>query len=190
MEPHHFSSQIHDLESCPLREENRQLKLELEAIKDLAQKTEGERQQYCADLMAADEHIEELEAKIKELELALSNSREYGRQLCKRFNDYRQRINELEETKSKMYDSNQLMNANIKELEATISKLETAAPKWISLKDRLPYSMERVLVCTTRGTFAPATYSPLTNSWIEHGQLLGKVTHWMPLPSSPTTEEK
>lgn len=133
METHHFSSQIHDLESCPLREENRQLKLELEAIKDLAQKTEGERQQHCADLMAADERIEEL--------------------------------------------------------EAVISKLETAAPKWISVKDRLPYSMERVLVCTTRGTFAPATYSPLTNSWIEHGQLLGKVTHWMPLPDTPTTED-
>lgn len=72
MEAHHFSSQTHDLESCPLREENRQLKLELEAIKDLAQKTEGERQQHCADLMAADERIEELEARIKELETTIS----------------------------------------------------------------------------------------------------------------------
>ena len=168
METHHFSSQIHDLESCPLQEENRQLKLELEAIKDLAQKTEGERQQHCADLMAADERIEELEARIKEFELALSNSREHEKALRKCFDIHRQRI---------------------KELEATISILETTQ-KWISVKDRLPYSMERVLVCTTRGTFAPATYSPLTNSWIEHGQLLGKITHWMPLPPPPTTEEK
>ena len=34
------------------------------------------------------------------------------------------RIAELDETKSKMYDANQLMNANIKELEARIKELE------------------------------------------------------------------
>lgn len=108
----------------------------------------------------ADKVMDALQKRIKELEHALSNSREYGRQLRKRFNDYRQRINEL---------------------EADISKMETTQ-KWISVKDRLPPKNVEFLGCTIKGGVYPCWFL-----FPEHA--IGHLSHWMPLPTPPTTED-
>lgn len=70
----------------------------------------------------------------------------------------------------------------IKELEATISKMETTTPKWISVKDRLPPKNKEFIGCTIKGS--------VSSCWIvfsEHA--IDRLSHWMPLPPPPTTEE-
>lgn len=116
----------------------------------------------------ADKVMDAMEARIKELELALSNSREHEKALRKCFDNHRQRIKELE-----IYDCRKMSSMNtetlknirggvacefeklktrVKELEENIQsveknadywadrcmELEAKQPKWISAKDRLP----------------------------------------------------
>lgn len=89
----------------------------------------------------ADSVMDELEARIKELELALSNSREHEKALRKCFDNHRQRIKELDEQLHELAEREcVLCKKKIKELEVVISKMETTVPKWISVKDRLPTS--------------------------------------------------
>lgn len=112
----------------------------------------------------ADKVMDSMEAKIKELELALSNSREHEKALRKCFDNHRQLI---------------------KDLEATISILETTQ-KWISVKDRLPPKGQHVLVARTHRSLYPIDVVCWSEDYITHDI----VTHWMPLPDAPTTEGK
>lgn len=70
--------------------------------------------------------------------------------------------------------------------ETRIQKPESQFPKWISVKDRLPTS------CTTQYLVYNETTKEYGESFfsliLECFQF--KVTHWMPLPPPPTTEEK
>lgn len=84
------------------------------------------------------------------------------------------------------------MEARIKELEEVISILETTTPKWISVKDRLPPEGKFVIAFSPHGVF-PAYYESYSNkdfAWWIDGNPVCNVTHWMPLPPPPTTEEK
>ena len=52
--------------------------------------------------------------------------------------------------------------------------------RWIDIKEQLPKSDERVLICTKSGKVTISTY--LGDKWKTHDKT---VERWMPLPSSP-----
>ena len=68
---------------------------------------------------------------------------------------------------------------------AYIQQLEAAQPKWISVEERLPDEIARVLVYID-GYY---TVSELHNLWggmvWDYMGIDGRPTHWMPLPEPP-----
>lgn len=93
----------------------------------------------CYHKPEADSVMDSMEARIKELELALSNSREHEKALRKCFDNHRQRIKELEEENKHLedyidaYQKSEALNIEkldkkderIKELESDLSTMET-----------------------------------------------------------------
>ena len=60
--------------------------------------------------------------------------------------------------------------------------------EWISVKDRLPYIGEIVLICVvgTYDTYVGVSFGENKFVTILNMQLLeNKITHWMPLPNPP-----
>lgn len=60
--------------------------------------------------------------------------------------------------------------------------------EWISVKDRLPEKLNKVLVAHHNGITIAYYYN---NSWVgKQGKkhYLSSVTHWMPLPERPEGE--
>lgn len=70
--------------------------------------------------------------------------------------------------------------------------------KWISVKERLPVHRELVLVSSMdlitkkHSWFYLARYTDFFDGikfdekrWFSEGGILGRVTHWMPLPTPP-----
>jgi len=57
--------------------------------------------------------------------------------------------------------------------------------EWISVKNRLPKSTERVLICDAQGWIFTGSYED--GQWQQTvGDECGiEVTHWMPLPRPP-----
>lgn len=83
------------------------------------------------------------------------------------------------------------MEQRIKELEATISKLEKVAPKWISVEDVLPQWGKLVKIKFKDGKEDERRFSA-DYKWVSKGMQTCEsvnVTHWMPLPPPPTTED-
>lgn len=79
----------------------------------------------------------------------------------------------------------------IKELKATISKLEKVAPKWISVNGKLPPEGMVVIAFSPQGV-SPAYYESYSHkdfAWWIDGKPVCNVTHWMKLPEPPTTED-
>lgn len=67
--------------------------------------------------------------------------------------------------------------------------LEAAAPKWISVEERLPEELEDVLVLSRNGSCTWAEVAHLMrNQWWRVGIPMINVTHWMPLPEAPKEE--
>lgn len=80
---------------------------------------------------------------------------------------------------------------------------EAAAPKWISVEERLPENSNLVMV---RGPYVPVTVGQLMQEgcwwrFLDEGDLEGGIdvvgandspfiTHWMPLPDAPKEGEK
>ena len=88
----------------------------------------------------ADKVMDAMEVRIKELELALSNSREHEKALRKCFDNHRQRIKELE---AKLNDKEQCCkwcsnDARIDGLHKRIAELESYLPKWKVLDNLAP----------------------------------------------------
>lgn len=69
-----------------------------------------------------------------------------------------------------------------------IAELESQLPKWISVKDRLPPKGQHVLV--VRNHSLRSLYPIDVVCWSEDYITHDIVTHWMPLPLPPTTEDK
>lgn len=77
-----------------------------------------------------------------------------------------------------------------------------ATPTWISVKDRLPYGGEWVLVIGVfthkkGGWCVPHVAEMRWGKWCAQDEMLPylderglKITHWMPLPKPPITEEE
>lgn len=62
------------------------------------------------------------------------------------------------------------------------------ADEWISVEERLPEPLERVVAFDSRGNMFTAVYiSHMTgkNAWCSPLCYCGEVTHWMPLPGPP-----
>lgn len=83
------------------------------------------------------------------------------------------------------------MEQRIKELEATISISETTEPKWISVEDVLPQWGKLVKIKFKDGKEDERRFSA-DYKWVSKGMRTCEsvnVTHWMPLPPTPTTED-
>lgn len=79
----------------------------------------------------------------------------------------------------------------VKELEATISISETTEPKWISVEDVLPQWGKLVKIKFKDGKEDERRFSA-DYKWVSKGMRTCEsvnVTHWMPLPPPPTTED-
>ena len=65
---------------------------------------------------------------------------------------------------------------------------ERAKSEWISVEERLPKHLEKVLVCDTEQKMVTAVYIDYGNGkgdWGTAVRLTNKVTHWMPIPEPP-----
>ena len=72
------------------------------------------------------------------------------------------------------------------EVRDLLVKLLRGQPQWISVKDRLPQSFEKVLIYHRNGI----SYGWYNGRYWERGaktnhRALETVTHWMPLPEPP-----
>ena len=72
---------------------------------------------------------------------------------------------------------------------ALTQQLKAQVPKWISVEERLPNKIERVLV--TDGMFVCEAWLSLYGSWMRIGSELRIVTptHWMPMPEPPKEDD-
>ena len=68
-------------------------------------------------------------------------------------------------------------------MDQAADMLEQDAPRWISVKDRLPENDDEVAIAS--GSYMTTGY--YDGEW--HG-MLSYVTHWMPLPEPPKEEIK
>lgn len=76
----------------------------------------------------------------------------------------------------------------IRYLESERDAALAKAPRWISVKERLPRCGERVLV--TNGGSVWEAYLSISHKWVRQEFVWGiDVTHWMPLPSAPKEGE-
>ena len=88
------------------------------------------------------------------------------------------------------------LSEQCREQEEEIEELQKAVPQWISVKDRLPESIIYDCPCllVTDGSLIHMAYF-VENEWIfaDSGQAKDKmfyeVTHWMPLPETPESED-
>lgn len=74
---------------------------------------------------------------------------------------------------------------------AYIQQLEAQAPRWISVKERLPEKKQRVMVYTVQGTYRIGVFSFVGDKgavWFKCDKSCITVTHWMPLPEPPKEE--
>lgn len=119
------------------------------------------------------------------------------------------RIKELEEKYKRLFGENQgnfdAMSIAIDGWEKRecallerITELESQLPKWISVKDRLPekYGPYLVIYKDCKGDDVMDVFHYLLDKtdgstcWVYDYQEVTSVTHWIPLPPPPTTEEK
>lgn len=147
----------------------------------------------------ADKVMDAMERRIARLTALVEglkkNSLVLGEIYHKRLAQEQARIKELVKAKRdiltrnvELIGENAQLTMQVRELEATISKMETTTPKWISVKDRLPPKGQHVLV--VRNHRLRSLYPIDVVCWSEDYITHDIVTHWMPLPSAPTTEEK
>ncbi len=74
-------------------------------------------------------------------------------------------------------------DVRINDAIAYIQKLEAAAPKWISVEERLPSNTRKVLIYTRRHKTFISYYNPADGMWgYEYDY---DITHWMKLPEPP-----
>lgn len=127
-----------------------------------------------------------LQNRIKELEADAELDQKKRLMLCRGYNQKCERVKELEEDIQLIEKKTDLQADRIKELEATISKMETTAPKWISVNDRLPKGSPMLPALTEEGDRI------WWGNWHDNNLEIYGITHWLDnaFPPPPTTEEK
>lgn len=85
----------------------------------------------------------------------------------------------------------QQLEHQIGELTEKVAQLEEAQPKWISVEERLPEEFEHVLTYERNNEVSWLRVSYMYDGlWWRSGlKALGKVTHWMPLPEPPRSDD-
>lgn len=146
----------------------------------------------------ADKVMDAMEARIKELELYdyrrlpsvyTESFKNIRGGVAYEFEKLKARIKELE-SQCTQYQS-ELMNRN-PALNTDISKMETTTTKWISANDRLPEEQIDVLFIEEDGCVHIGEMWKAKNEvyWFGRGEpCCNYVTHWMPIPTPPTTEK-
>lgn len=134
-----------------------------------------------ADYEAEKMRLQELESENKKLEDYIDAYQKSEAINIAKLDEKDERIKELE-----LALSNAVAGGNIALEQA--KKLESQLPKWISVKDRLPPKGQHVLV--VRNHRLRSLYPIDVVCWSEDYITHDIVTHWMPLPPPPTTEEK
>ena len=80
---------------------------------------------------------------------------------------------------------------NTIERGATVS-FEYAAPRWISVEERMPLPHEDVAIIIRQGgyTYLRVGWHGCACQWMQAGlgMIEGEVTHWLPLPEPPKEE--
>lgn len=112
----------------------------------------------------ADKVMDAMETRIKELEVKINDKE----QCCK-------------------WCSN---DSRIAGLNKRIAELESQLPKWISVKDRLPEENKKVLVSNPSAHTSKIAWKYRGQWFFDTNFDILEPTHWMPLLSVPTTEEK
>lgn len=158
---------------------------------------QGETKAYIKE--EADSVMDAMEARIKELEeanrrtqnqwmesrMSLKATKIYARFASEEYDDFG------EVDADQFYYRKEHADKVIDELEATISKLEKVAPKWISVNGKLPPEGMVVIAFSPQGVF-PAYYESYSHkdfAWWIDGKPVCNVTHWMKLPEPPTAED-
>lgn len=70
---------------------------------------------------------------------------------------------------------------------AYIKQLEAKDPQWISVKERLPETEGKYIVCTAKGSVYCAKFSTRHGPAF-HTDMYTHITHWMLLPELPEEE--
>lgn len=82
--------------------------------------------------------------------------------------------------------SNDISEVETNDIQTTETPEERFGDKWISVNDRLPKDLERVLAYyDERGEITTTTYLKYSGRFALESDIYGKVTHWMPLPKAP-----
>lgn len=183
-----------------LEEENKHL----EDYIDAYQKSEA---LNIEKLDKKDERIKELESDLSTMEVSYEALIKNAVIVAKVTElQLQNRINELEKQNDVLNAEYDLLKSaseeKIKELEVVISKMETTAPKWISVKDRLPKEKNKRLVFEDHkgnlhcGFFQDAAFANgqiFYESTKGHGEefLISEVRRFYEiLPPPPSIEEK
>lgn len=71
--------------------------------------------------------------------------------------------------------------------QKTVDAADVLRSQWISVKDRMPKTFERIIVCR-EGGIVEQGYKDVGDWWKVYGTRTKRVTHWMPLPETPEEE--
>ena len=85
-----------------------------------------------------------------------------------------------------LYDNNCCLPFNI--AKSLTDKGYRKQSEWISVDEKFPKHLEKVLVCDDKQNMFMALYVTYDNGgfdWCTSVRLVYKVTHWMPLPEAP-----
>lgn len=105
--------------------------------------------------------------------------------------DLEAQVKILEKANAELIKRVQALEEDCNKLEATISISETTEPKWISVEDVLPQWGKLVKIKFKDGKEDERRFSA-DYKWVSKGMRTCEsvnVTHWMPLPPPPTTED-
>lgn len=136
-------------------------------------------------------YIEQLKGRINELELRLDayNGNLYD-VVCADNDKLREKIAVLEDERNAMAEENRILSMRVQ-------RLVDASPRWISVGERLPELCQVVFFGGNNfvdvGHYTnelPQWTSVLNSGGFWYGKKCKLVTHWMPLPSAPESEDE
>jgi len=76
------------------------------------------------------------------------------------------------------------LNDLLQELDESKVHLPTVVSSWVSVKDRTPCHLERIIFFNGK-SIQLGLYEDVNKCWMIKGEFYLDVTHWMPLPEKP-----
>lgn len=62
--------------------------------------------------------------------------------------------------------------------------------KWISVKERMPQTEGKYIVCTAKGSVYCTKFKGCGDTGVFKADMNTHITHWMPLPEAPEVEDE